>query len=225
MYRSFMPYGFGSLTAKTKGPVITNNYKRVVEVWMDDEYKEYFYTREPSARYVDTGDISTQLKLKEDLQCKSFDWFMTNVAPDMLSKFPKLPPNVELGSLVNIGSKTCLDTLGGAAPSQMGVSECYGHGNGQLMRLNEEGQLGIGERCVDASKSGVQHIVCPSGSVSGPWKFNKQTQQLVHKRGNRCLSVDRDHQSTRLAKCDSDDKNQRWLFKEIIPAWAENNEI
>merc|ERR1719228_1036137 len=62
----------------------------------------------------------------------------------MLEKFPKLPENIQLGSLINIGSKTCLDTLGRSAPAQMGATECYGEGNGQLMRLNAEGQLGIG---------------------------------------------------------------------------------
>ena len=40
-----MPYGFGKLTEGKKGPIITINYKRVVETWMDEEYKEYFYTR------------------------------------------------------------------------------------------------------------------------------------------------------------------------------------
>jgi polypeptide N-acetylgalactosaminyltransferase len=86
-----MPYGFGSLTEGKKGPIITINYKRVVEVWMDPEYKEFFYTREPMARYTELGDITEQLKLKERLQCKSFDWFMNNIAYDMLEEFPKLP--------------------------------------------------------------------------------------------------------------------------------------
>ena len=89
--RSFMPYGFGSLTEGKKGPIITINYKRVVEVWMDPEYKEFFYTREPMARYTELGDIREQLELKERLQCKSFDWFMTHIAYDMLEEFPKLP--------------------------------------------------------------------------------------------------------------------------------------
>ncbi len=37
------------------------------------------------------GDISEQLVLKQDLECKSFDWYMKNVAYDMLEKYPKLP--------------------------------------------------------------------------------------------------------------------------------------
>ena len=35
----------GELTKKAKGPIITINYKRVIEVWMDEEYKKFFYTR------------------------------------------------------------------------------------------------------------------------------------------------------------------------------------
>ena len=33
------------MTKKAKGPIITINYKRVIEVWMDEEYKKFFYTR------------------------------------------------------------------------------------------------------------------------------------------------------------------------------------
>ncbi len=36
--------------------------RRVIETWFDPEYKEFFYTREPVARYVDMGDISEQVK-------------------------------------------------------------------------------------------------------------------------------------------------------------------
>jgi len=32
-----------------KGPLITTNYKRVVEVWFDEKHKKYFYAREPLA--------------------------------------------------------------------------------------------------------------------------------------------------------------------------------
>ena len=184
VYRAFMPYGFGSLTDNAKGPIITINYKRVVEVWMDDEYKEYFYTREPMAKYADAGNITAQLQLKKDLECKSFDWFMKNVAYDMLEKFPKLPKNVELGSVVNVGTKMCLDTLGRVAPAMIGLSQC-GAGGGQLMRLNAEGQLGVGERCIEANTSGVRIIFCPSGKVNGPWQYDRDSRQMLHKISKR----------------------------------------
>ena len=73
----------------------------------------------------------------------------------------------------------CLDTLGRVAPAMMGLSQCGGAG-GQLMRLNSAGQLGVGERCVEANKSGARLIFCPSSSVSGPWSYDSDSKQLLH---------------------------------------------
>lgn len=43
----------------------------------------------------------------------------------------------------------------------------------QLVRLNAQGQIGIGERCVDADKSSVKLIFCPLGKVDGPWDHDE----------------------------------------------------
>lgn len=107
VYRGFMPYNFGKLAEKKKGPLITINYKRVIETWFDDKYKEYFYTREPLARLVDMGDISDQLALKKKLNCKSFQWFMDNVAYDVFDKFPDLPANLHWGELRSVATEQC----------------------------------------------------------------------------------------------------------------------
>ena len=45
IYRKFVPYTI----PVSGGP--NYNFKRVIEVWMD-EYKEYFYKRRPSVRYL-----------------------------------------------------------------------------------------------------------------------------------------------------------------------------
>ena len=66
------------------------NYKRLIETWFDPKYKEYFYTREPLAKFIDMGDISKQVALKERKNCKSFTWFMTEIAYDVFDKYP--PP-------------------------------------------------------------------------------------------------------------------------------------
>lgn len=79
--------------------MFSQNYKRVIETWFDEKYKEFFYTREPMARYLNMGDITDQLDMKNKLQCKSFKWFMEEVAPDLLTKFPELPPNVHWGEV------------------------------------------------------------------------------------------------------------------------------
>jgi len=48
------------------------------------------------------GDITKQLELKDKLQCKDFSWFMKNVAYDVYTKFPELPPNLYWGEVSNL---------------------------------------------------------------------------------------------------------------------------
>ena len=72
---------------------------RVVEVWMEDEFKEYFYTREPSFRGYPIGNITKQLQFKKDHKCKNFRWFMENVAYDVYEDYPKPPPNKVWGEV------------------------------------------------------------------------------------------------------------------------------
>ncbi|KAL6440893.1 hypothetical protein ACFW04_003363 [Cataglyphis niger] len=136
VYRGFMPYTFGKLAQKKKGPLITINYKRVIETWFDKKHKEFFYTREPLARLLDHGDISEQLAFKERKKCKSFQWYMDNVAYDVLDKFPELPPNIHWGELRNVATGSCLDTMGHAPPSLMATSHCHGFGNNQVICEN-----------------------------------------------------------------------------------------
>lgn len=81
------------------GNDLLQNYKRVIETWFDEKHKEFFYTREPLARFLDMGDISEQVALKEKLQCKDFQWYMDNVAYDVYEKFPELPPNLHWGEV------------------------------------------------------------------------------------------------------------------------------
>ena len=57
-----------------------------------DEYKEYIYKRRPHYRNIDVGDISAQLAIRKKLQCKSFKWFMTEVAFDLVGKYPPVEP-------------------------------------------------------------------------------------------------------------------------------------
>ena len=75
------------------------NYMRVVEVWLDPEYRDYFYTREPTIRGYPIGDISQQLAFKEQHKCRSFKWFLENVATEVLEKYPAPPPNIGWGEV------------------------------------------------------------------------------------------------------------------------------
>ncbi|KAF0314742.1 N-acetylgalactosaminyltransferase 7 [Amphibalanus amphitrite] len=219
VYRGFMPYSFGELAKKKKGPLITINYKRVIETWFDEKHKEFFYTREPMARFLDHGDISEQLAFKERNKCKSFQWFMDNVAYDVVEKFPELPPNIHWGELRNSADGRCLDTMGQPAPTNMGVSPCHGYGNNQLIRLNSAGQLAVGERCVEADGHTVKLAFCRLGTVDGHWQYSETSQSMFHRRLKKCMALDPGSGQLKMLDCDERDSYKKWQWKQLTPRW------
>ena len=99
-------------------------------------YGTVWYSPTHISRLIDHGDISAQLKMKEDMQCKSFDWFMTEIAYDVLEKYPKMPANVRWGEVKNQAGGKCLDTFGRHPPEKAGASGCHGFGGNQLFMVS-----------------------------------------------------------------------------------------
>jgi len=62
--------------------LVVNNYKRLAHVWFDD-HLESFYKVKPEARAMDLGDVSKQIAQRDELGCKSMDWYLRNVDVEM----------------------------------------------------------------------------------------------------------------------------------------------
>ena len=207
-------------------PLALRNYKRIVETWFDTKYKEFFYTREPLARFIDMGDISAQVALKTKKKCKSFTWFMNEIAYDVLDKFPDPPPNTNWGEIRNLATNLCIDTLNRNPPRRIGTSGCHGGGGNQLWRLNAQGQLASGEWCVEYKKaeSSIDNELamewCKVGSISGSWKFEEKTGFFLNKDLNKCLVINMKTYKLTLTTCDIKNSHHKWKYTEITPHWA-----
>ncbi|XP_064600145.1 N-acetylgalactosaminyltransferase 7-like [Liolophura sinensis] len=215
VYRNHMPYGFGNINSKV--PVVLLNYLRVVEVWLDDEFKEYYYRREPTIRGYPPGNITAQLKFKKDHKCHSFKWFMDNIAYEVYDRFPPPPANLAWGEIKLKGGSKCWDTLGqGVGGGSIGTSVCHHYGGNQLFRLNVKGQFAVGERCLLQRGGDTISVHVCDAEPTGPWDFNKKTGQIQETKLNRCAEVD-DTNHLRLKICNEDEPNQQWEINPIVP--------
>ena len=130
-----------------------------------DEYKKYYYKAVPLAKNVAFGSIEARLKLRENLQCKSFKWYLDNVYPDLKIPDGSVQPSVILtqrnalipGKEVTFGSvrqgSQCLDTLGHLTGGTVGLYTCHGTGGNQEWSLTKTGNIKHADLCLTASSA------------------------------------------------------------------------
>jgi len=76
MFRRARPYPF-------HGEASSRNNKRLISVWFEG-HEERVFQVEPHLRDMsDLGDVSGRLAIKEKLKCKSLDWYIQNVYPEL----------------------------------------------------------------------------------------------------------------------------------------------
>ncbi|KAF7251908.1 Polypeptide N-acetylgalactosaminyltransferase 16 [Varanus komodoensis] len=117
VFRKRHPYDFPEGNALT----YIKNTKRTAEVWMD-EYKQYYYEARPSAIGKSFGSIADRVEQRRKLNCKSFQWYLENVYPEL-----KVPEKELIPGILKQGAN-CLESQGqdGAGNARAGVGSCKG---------------------------------------------------------------------------------------------------
>ncbi|XP_017076121.2 LOW QUALITY PROTEIN: N-acetylgalactosaminyltransferase 4 [Drosophila eugracilis] len=207
---------------------VAKNHKRVAEVWMD-EYKEYVYTRDPETyKNLDAGDLTRQKAIREQLKCKSFHWYMTEVAADFLEKFPPVePPSYASGAIQNLANPIyCLDNMGNEKDAAVGMFSCADNKthpqHNQFWELSIHRDLrmkNFESVCLDAHEPLPNTTVwlwnCHSQGGNQFWYYDRDNQWLVHgESGDRCLEgfVENGNAKVVLNRCERNNDRQRWQF-------------
>ena len=102
IFRKRSPYKW-----RTGVNVLKRNTIRLAEVWLD-EYKEYYYDRIGHS-LGDFGDISSRKQLRENLQCKSFSWYLKNIFPELFIP-AEAASHGEIRNLHGGNANMCIDS-------------------------------------------------------------------------------------------------------------------
>ncbi|XP_067307201.1 polypeptide N-acetylgalactosaminyltransferase 17 [Pseudorasbora parva] len=190
--------------ARTKKPYHSNiafhtrrNALRVAEVWMD-QYKSNVYLawNLPMKNHgIDFGDVSQRLALRKRLQCKSFEWYLDNIYPEMR----RYNNTLFYGEIRNTNvTHLCVDQ-GIKENHTATLHPCHGWGP-QLGRYTKEGYLFLGPlgstgedtRCVvdDKISNYPQLLNCEkvSSVQQKTWRF-AQNESIINQATGRCLEI------------------------------------
>lgn len=222
VYRGGMPF-----PNDRKGiDFITINYKRVAEVWMDD-YKKIIYGRDPD-RYgkADTGDLTYQFYIKKRQQCKPFKYFIDEVAPDMLERFPMVEkPPFASGTIQSVAHKDlCIDTMARGKEEPLGMYPCAQNKTSPqgtqffVLRYYRDINIKRTMNCFDSSGSGIKRDIityaCHHGQGNQYFRYDLESKKIYHgvKRNNHCVDMDAQTRTVFVTNCNENSLTQQWKW-------------
>ena len=173
--------------------VLRRNSIRLAEVWLDD-YKKYYYDR-IGHDLGDYGDVTSRKKLREDLQCKSFQWYLDNIYPELF-----IPGEaVANGDIGNEWSDQCVDSAAKREDlhKAVGLWPCHNQGGNQYWMLSKTGEIRRDEACLDYAGSDV--ILYPCHGSKGE-NFVPYCRFLEPYYGREPILAIRPHQSDSEAR-------------------------
>uniref|UniRef100_A0A8C1ECG1 Polypeptide N-acetylgalactosaminyltransferase n=2 Tax=Cyprinus carpio TaxID=7962 RepID=A0A8C1ECG1_CYPCA len=192
------------------------NYVRVVEVWWD-EYKDYFYASRPETLTLAYGDISTLKKFREEHRCKSFKWFMEEIAYDIPVYYPLPPKNVEWGEIRGYETSYCIDSMGHTNGGNVEIGPCHRMGGNQLFRINEANQLMQYDQCLTKGEDGSAVIITHCNlNEHTEWRYFKDLHRFTHIPTGKCLDRSDVLHKVYIADCDNSKSSQKWEMNNIV---------
>ncbi|EMP40940.1 Putative polypeptide N-acetylgalactosaminyltransferase-like protein 1 [Chelonia mydas] len=204
VFRKRHPYDFPEGNALT----YIKNTKRTAEVWMD-EYKQYYYEARPSAIGKSFGSIADRMEQRRKLNCKSFQWYLENVYPEL-----KVPEKDLVPGIIRQGGQ-CLESWGQdtAGNSVAGVGGCKGTVSNPPVSQEwvfSDPLIRQQDKCLSITSfsTGSQITLEACNQKDGRQKWKMKGSFIQHFVSGLCL----ENQSSRVVTnpCQSDRPGQQW---------------
>nr|XP_032643317.1 probable polypeptide N-acetylgalactosaminyltransferase 8 isoform X1 [Chelonoidis abingdonii] len=214
---------------------VRRNALRVAEVWMDDyKYMVYFAWNLPMENPgIDYGDVSSRKELRKKLNCKSFDWYIKNVYPNLIP----LTTVVGYGTMKNtLNENICIDQ--GPVPGNTPIMYvCHVYSPQHLFYLST-GEMYIGglqsrqnavDRCLIDPGSGDLPFIeqCNEAVKKGlnmHWDF-KQGSSVMNKKTKRCLEIVKDNLSSPYRLVMQNCTGQKWNIQHTVNDWGKRSSL
>lgn len=220
------------------------NTLRTILVWMDHEYQKYFFMYRNDLKNKRPGDLSQRYKLKEQLKCKSFSWYLEHVFKN--KKFIYDRNVTAFGYFRNPVTGLCLDILNKdeERSNPLGLYSCgereESSYTNQVFSLMKSGELRREETCATIRQrkigSGSHQVVEISKCVEvelasqeslSRAKKDKKRQSWIHSGPGEwiknigtkdCLTTKgaQSGDDISISKCDSKDPHQRWIAQKYV---------
>ncbi|CAI2348849.1 unnamed protein product [Caenorhabditis sp. 36 PRJEB53466] len=199
VFRKRSPYKW-----RTGVNVLKRNSIRLAEVWLDD-YKTYYYER-INNQLGDFGDVSSRKKLRSDLGCKSFKWYLDNIYPELFVPGESIAKGEVRNSAVQ--PARCLDCMVGRHEKNrpVGTYQCHGQGGNQLRNAQSSQCLdsAVGE---EVENKAITPYPCHEQGGNQYWMLSKDGEI---RRDESC--VDYAGNDVMVFPCHGMKGNQEWRY-------------